>query len=249
MAKINKLYAIRMKYQRANVTDIDGLNRDVEKLLMHKKPTSYEFDILGGIFEFVSENKERANLKHRTDAEWRELERQHVVKADWTLPDLVDNLLRRLEKGKITRQQLEVERHQYKPCKHRFCLNYFIPQRRNAVFCSRDCKEREKQARDEFVRTSKIFDNGTYLPPTAYKLTHREELERAYEGRERLFEQNIVMKIAAKKELREYEYDGKRDRVTEERNLRRWRIDEEVKGGQNPVNIEETGQEPVKKIG
>jgi hypothetical protein len=243
MTKNNKLYAIRMKYQRANVTDVDRLNLDAEKLLTYKSPTAYELDILGGIFEYVSENIERDNIKHRSAAEWRELERQHIVKADWTLPDLVDNLLRRMEKGKITRQQLEAERKQYKPCKHRFCLNYFIPQRKDAVFCSRDCKEREKKARDYFESSEKVFNNGTYLPPTAYKVPHREELEREYRNRERLFEPDALMLIADEQRT------GVRDQKKEERKSRKYRIDEEVKGGQNPVNIEETGQEPVKKIG
>jgi hypothetical protein len=249
MGKNNELYTLRMRYQRANVTDFESLKKDAELLITSKTPTAYELEILGGIFEYVSENIERTKINRRTAEEWRELERQHVVKSSWTLPDLVDYLLRRLEKGKITRQQLEAERKQYRPCKHRFCLNYFIPQRKDAVYCSRDCKEREKRAKAEFERTSKTFDHGTYLPPSAYKITHREDLEREYRERERLFEPNTLTMIAAKKELKEYEDVGKRDRATEERKLRSWRIDEEVKGGQNPVNIEETGQEPVKKIG
>ncbi|MEO2074849.1 MAG: hypothetical protein ABGX20_05580 [Bacillus sp. (in: firmicutes)] len=235
------LYQIRMKYQRANVTDKEGLNRDAKSFVKSKKVTPYEFSILGSIYEHVSENIEREAIKHRSAEEWRELERQHVVKASFTLPDLVDNLLRRLEKGSITREQLEAERRKYRPCKHRFCLNYFIPQRKDAVFCCRDCKEREKKAIAYFKKTAQIFDNGTYLPPTAYKVSHREELEKDYRKHERLFEDEALMLIAD-------DLDDRVDRKNNERNLRSWRIEEEVKGGQNHVKFEETGNNPVKKI-
>lgn len=242
-AKSNQLYKIRMKYQRSEVTDVDGLQKETANYLADNKPSPFELGILGGIFEYVSENIERDSIKCRSAEEWRALERQHVIKSSFTLPDLVDNLLRRLERGRITREQLEVERRQYKPCNHRFCLNYFIPQRKDAVYCSRDCKEREKQARAEYVRTSNLFDNGTYLPPSAYKVSHREDLEREYRQRERLFEPETLLEISSKQELEV----GKRDRATEERKLRAWLIDEEVKGGGNPVNIEEMGNKPVKK--
>jgi hypothetical protein len=238
----NNLYRIRMKYQRANVTDATGLNQAARSFLASKKASPYELSILGGIYEHVSENIERESIKYRSAEEWRELERQYVVKSSFTLPDLVDNLLTRLERGRITREQLEAERKQYRPCKHRFCLNYFIPQRKDAVFCSRDCKERERKALDEFVKTSKIFDNGTYLPPTAYKVSHREDLEKEYRKHERVFENEALMLIL------DGEDDDRTDRKNDERKLRSWRIEEEIKGGQNPVNIEKTGNKPVKKI-
>jgi hypothetical protein len=238
----NNLYRIRMKYQRANVTDATGLNQAAKSFLADKKASPYELSILGAVYEHVSENIERNSIKHRSAEEWRELERQHVVKSTFTLPDLVDNLLSRLERGRINREQLEAERKQYRPCKHRFCLNYFIPQRKDAVFCSRDCKERERKALDEYEKTSKIFDNGTYLPPTAYKVSHREDLEKEYRKHERLFEDEALLLIV------DGEDEARTDRKNDERKLRSWRIEEEIKGGQNPVNIEETGNKPVKKI-
>lgn len=242
--KENGLYRIRMKYQRAGVTDKEKLKTETKKYLDKHKPSPYELGILAGIFEYVSENIERESIKQRSAEEWRELERQHIVKSSFTLPDLVDNLLSRFERGRITREQLDAERRQYRPCKHRFCLNYFIPQRKDKVYCSRDCKEREKEARDDFERTSKLFDNGTYLPPTAYNVSHREDLERDYRKHERLFEPDALGMITA-----ESESDvGKRSRDAEERKLRSWRIEEEVKGVQKPVNIEDKGEKPVKKI-
>lgn len=247
MGKGNQLYRIRMKYQRANIIDVDGLNRETESFLANKKASPYELSILGSIYEHVSENIERESIKHRSAEEWRELELQYVVKSSFTLPDLVDNLLWRLKKGRITREQLSAERKQFQPCKHRFCLNYFIPQRKEAVFCSRDCKERERKALDDFEKSSKKFDNGTYLPPTAFKASHREELEKDYRKFERIFEPETLTLIADEKEAEDYS-DGKRDRKNEERKLRSWRIDEEIKGGQKPVNNEETGENPVKKI-
>lgn len=246
--KDNEIYTLRMKYQRTGITDIDGLNNDVGRILANKKPTEYELNIIGSIFEYVSENIERDSIKHRSADEWRELERRYIVKSDFTLPDLVDYLLRRLEKKRITREQLEQQRKQFKPCKHRFCLNYFTPHRKNAIYCSRDCKEKERDARKEYERTSKMFDNGTYLPPSAYKFSHQVDKEREYKKRERLFEPEALNLILANTELEEFENEGKRDRTVEERKLRSWRIDEEVKGGQTPVKYEKTGEKPVKKI-
>jgi hypothetical protein len=242
LGKGSQLYRIRMKYQRANVTDATGLNQAAESFLADKKASPYELSILGAVYEHVSENIERNSIKHRSAEEWRELERQHVVKSTFTLPDLVDNLLSRLERGRITREQLEAERKQYRPCKHRFCLNYFIPQRKDAVFCCRDCKERERKALDEFVKTSKIFDNGTYLPPTAYKVSHREDLEKEYHKHERLFENEVLMLIV------DGEDDDRTDRKNDERKLRSWRIDEEVKGDKIPLILRKRVINPLKKL-
>lgn len=220
----DKIYEMRKKYERANVTSVDALNKDVGQLLKEKDLSPKELDIIGGIYNFIGETLERKAVENYTRKEWQELERQYVYRAAFTLPDLVDNLLRRYEKGRMTKEQLRQERRRYRPCAHRFCLNYFIPARPKQKYCCDDCRKREYLAIREFNRTSKIYRAGTYLPPTAYKSPREHEMERQYKNHERLFEDEKLIDLMADREQK----GGRRDRETEERRLRKWRIDTET---------------------
>lgn len=238
---------ILRKYKRAGVTDYESANKAISDYIDKSETPlkEWQLDLFAGVLDYVAENIEREAPKTRSAAEWRELERQYVVKSDFTITDLVAYLLRRLEKKRITREQYSQERRKFKPCKHRFCLNYYIPRRNNQEFCSRDCKEREKRALKEFEKTSKVYENGTYLPPTAYKTLRQAELEHLYRKHERKFGPVILTEIMVEDEM----YAGKRDKAKEERKNRSWKIEEEAnKGVQNHVKCEEVGGKPVKNL-
>ena len=218
-----------MKYERAGATDSEALVRDTEATIASKKPTAYELSLMAGIFEYVAENKEAEQIRNRSREEWAELERRYVARAEFTLPDLVDNLLRRLEKGRISRQQVSEERRKYVACKHRFCLNYFVPRRSNQIYCDRKCQELEKQTYKDYIRS------GTYLPAAAWKPQHAVEKERDYRKHERIFESGTLTLIADNKATE----DGRSKRSIKERKNRKRDIDLAVKQGEKPVNIEE----------
>ncbi|MEK5426966.1 hypothetical protein [Cytobacillus sp. FSL R7-0680] len=222
------LYDLRMKYERANQTDVEALNRDVSRYLEKEpEPSKTKLALLGGIYFMVGENLEREVIKRRTRAEWAELERQYVHKSTFTLPDLVDYLLTRLERGKLTRGQYSVERAKYKPCDHRFCLDYFIPRRKDQKFCSDDCRKREHESLANFNKT------GTYLPPSAYNEARQAEKDDAYFKHERLFQPETLLEIGAKSET----YKGYRDRETVERRDRASLIEKEAKLYEKVVGI------------
>jgi hypothetical protein len=244
------LYDIRMKYERSGVKDINGLNRDVMRYFDEiQKPSEYSLNILAGIYDFIAENIEREQYKHYTRDQWEDLERQYVYRADFTQMDLYDMLISQLERGKITREQYRKERSKFKPCKHRFCLNYFVPRSRKHRFCCEDCRKRENDALKQFEITSQIYAAGTYLPPSAYKDNRQREKDQNYREYERLFEDPEIIKEG---------YAGKRDRVTEERKHREWRINKEEEKYKNVVgivrtsvletalNIDKKGDKPVK---
>lgn len=242
--KLNKnsdLYTIRMKYERAGITDVDGLSREVEKYLdATHKPSKRSLDIIAGIYDFIAENIEREEYKQYTREQWEELERQYVHRADYTLPDVVDDLLTLLEKGKITREQYSEERQKYNPCKHRFCLNYFLPRRKDQAFCCDDCRKREHDAITEYETTAEKYAAGTYLPPTTYKEIRQGEKEHAFRRYERLFEPDKVVLIGDTEQnnaLERKDGNGKRNRKNEERRLRQWRIEKEVKSYEKVIGI------------
>jgi hypothetical protein len=238
--KNDKLYDIRMKYERAGVFGASELNAEIEAYLKDAKMTPVKFDIIGGIYSHIAENVEREQYKRYTREEWKALERQYVHCAEFTLPDLIDCLLTMLEKGKITREQLGEKREQFKGCEHRFCLNYFKSRRKDQRFCCEDCRKREHDAVSEFERTSKIYAAGTYLPPSAYKETRQAEKDKGYRKHERIFEPNKVVLIGdneQNKALERANGNGKRNRKNEERRLKRWRLDEEVKSYEKIVGM------------
>lgn len=241
----SQLYTIRMKYERAGVTDIDELNCEVERYLSTtSNPSKKSLDIIAGIYDFVAENIEREKYKHYSRDQWAELERQYVHRADYTLPDLVDDLLTLLEQGKITREQYREVRRSYKPCKHRFCLNYYEQRRKDHAFCCEDCRKREHDAINEYERTSKIYTAGTYLPPTAYKDTRQGEKEHAYRKHVRIFEPDIAVIIGDREQnnaLERKDGNGKRNRKNEERRLRQWRVEKEAESYEKIVGIVQKG--------
>ncbi|WP_144461145.1 hypothetical protein [Siminovitchia fortis] len=231
-SKNNKLYDIRMKFQRAGVTDFEGLN----EALADYEPTAYEQEIIGDIYDHIAENIEREQIASRTREEWAELERQYVAKSIFPLSELVGWLLDRYEGGEITRAELKEIRWTFKPCKHRFCLNYFKPRRKNQVYCSEDCRKLEDAALKDFERT------GTYLPPTAYSSPRKVEKEKGYREHERIFDPHILTEVLTEIE----DAGGKRNRANEERAKRAEDIEKETNEysekllqsvGETPLNV------------
>ncbi|ALC81550.1 hypothetical protein [Bacillus gobiensis] len=240
--KSSELYALRMEFERAAVTDFKGVADSIDRSIDEqfeetgKVPPADQLDMLAGILDYVAENIERVaqerEIINRTAEEWRKLEHEYVVRADFTLPDLIDMLLTEREAGRITREELQATRRKYRPCEHRFCLNYFVPNRKDQKYCDHKCRKAESNAVAEFKRTSKIYANGTYLPVFAYKDIRDKQEKENYEKHERLFEPATLELIGANKELEKYEEDGRRDRTNEERSLKSHRIDAAVKAAE-----------------
>jgi len=215
------LYELIKKHRRAKRKDVEQLNKDVEQYLSEHNASNNELSMLADVYRFMAETIEREAYKNYTREDWEKLEYAYVYKADYTEPDLMDDLLTQYERGLITWDELERLRRQWRECGHRFCLNVFKPRRKDQQFCSEDCRKREHEAVKEYERTSKLYKAGTYLPPSAYKSGREDEREKAYREYVRLYEPD-------KLQLLERGSGGKRDRATEERRLMSWRIDQEV---------------------
>src|SRR5699024_7423814 len=97
--------------------------------------------------------------KSYTREDWAQLENEYVRYADYTEPDLFDDILTEYEAGKITADEAQAKAKQYRRCKYRFCENVYEPKRKDQSYCSPNCRKREANALQRFKQT------GTYLPP------------------------------------------------------------------------------------
>jgi hypothetical protein len=192
---------IQRTYERSGVTDVEGLRRDSEAFIDQTVGIdSKTIGLLGATWNFVAENIERDAWKHYTREEWAELEHAHVEKSTYTAPDLIDDLMTRMERGKLTQDEARAEIEAFRECEYRFCLNVYKG-RSNQRFCCRDCKERNKKANQRFKST------GTYLPPSAYKETRDDTRERNYRKRERTVKTSVIEgKLAPFEAKREHGY-------------------------------------------
>lgn len=259
--KSSKLYELRMKFERAAVTDFKGVSDSIEQSIEEQYtktgafPPAEQLDMLAGILDYVAENIEREALEkeieNRSAAEWRRLEYEHVTKADFTEPDLDDMLLTAVEQGKLTQEQAQEMRSKYKPCAHRFCLNVFMPARKDQTYCCPECRKAESNAVKEYRRTSQLYANGTYLPVYAYKDVRGRQAKQNYETHERLFAPDVLELVGAQKELKKYESSGKRNRKDEERKLKDYRLQKEVKRAESTepseVHVTKMTPEEIKK--
>ncbi|UOQ86205.1 hypothetical protein [Gracilibacillus salinarum] len=193
---------LKKQFQRANVTDFelvsDSIGRALEEADHHPKPEV--LSDLGDILDYVAENLERQaqqrEIETRTSADWRALEYQYVTKSTYTEPDLRDDLLLEVSTGTVTEAEAQATYDNYTDCKHRFCLNVFEPKHKSQSYCSPECRESEKYAIREFERTSNLYDNGTYLPVSAYKDIRLSQSEHEYRKHVRLFEADSLQLIA-----------------------------------------------------
>ena len=220
------LYKLRMKYERAKVTDFGAVSSSIERTLDEHiekhgtKPHPRQLYMMGDVLDFVAENIERQaeerEIKARTAAEWRKLEYGYVVRSTFSDMDMQDLIH-------------PSEWHEFRECAHRFCINMWKPRRKNQLYCDDSCRKGEEYALRQFAKTSKEYANGTYLPIGAYKKIRDKQERENYMEHERLFTPAIVTKMAARKELSEIEGAQPRDRVTEERKNRAWQIEEATK--------------------
>lgn len=218
------LYDLRMKFERAAVTQFDAAAESMEYEIERQyaktgqTPKRKELSIMGATLEFIAENIEREaeerEIMNRSASEWRQLEYEHVTRSEYSEMDM--------------RDEVPPEKWaEYHECEHRFCINVWKPRRKDQRYCDSKCRRAEHYARAEFERTSKLYANGTYLPEYAYK-TIRDAQERInYKKRERLFESETLTDIAHKEVSRRY--GGKRDRVTEGQRNRSYEVDKDVK--------------------
>jgi len=196
--KIDKqvMYKLRMKYQRAKVTDIQTLNHALETQLaaivkQDAKPAKYQLDIMGEMLDFVIENIEREEeekaAKERSSEEWRRMEYEYQRVADgYYSMFTIEALAERDDRIKIE---------SYRECSHVFCINAFRPRRKNQAYCSDECRKKEHDAQKEFTRTSKIYANGTYLPTSAYLSNRGKTEQEKYEAHELLFEAEPLQRM------------------------------------------------------
>lgn len=237
-----EIKSLKQRFQRANVTDYQAVSNAIGQALyeLEYRPDAIVLESLGDILDYVGENIEREALEKeiasRTVEEWRKLEYEYVNRADYTEPDLRDDVLTKLESGKITEEEAQAIYDKYRPCKHRFCLNFFEPKHGRQVYCDDTCKENEKYALREFARTSKLYTNGTYLPVFAYKNIRSKQAQENFEKSERLFEGETLQLIADEKELKFYEVNQPTTTTSKQNKFRRekqWLIDKEIERAEN----------------
>ncbi|WAA13396.1 hypothetical protein [Fervidibacillus halotolerans] len=118
----------------------------------------------------------REEIKRRTAAEWRLIERSYIRHADYTLPDFYDDFKTRIERGQATWADYREERRKWRRCENRWCLNVFPVDRdhfkkgeikarnKHAKFCSSTCRTEHFKALKQYERTAEMYDNPTYLP-------------------------------------------------------------------------------------
>lgn len=220
------LYDLRMKYERATVTDFKGVATSMElSITDHVKetgniPPERQLQLMGDVLDYVAENIEREALereiKTRTAEEWRKLEWEYVTRAEFSDMDMYDTIPKE-------------EWAKYRECKHRFCINVWKPRRKNQCYCDDRCRKSEEYAVKEFERTSKIYANGTYLPVYAYKEVRGKQEVEDYQKHERLFDPNILTRIQKRIEVVPHEGAQPRDREAEERKNRAGEIDSATK--------------------
>lgn len=219
---------LRMKHQRAGKTDVERLRTDTDACLSDYKPSDAikygedrELEILGDVWAFVAENIEREAWKSYTREEWAELEREYVEKAEYTEPDLFDDILTKYERGLFTAEEAQAYAKRYRRCDYRFCLNVYKPRRKDQRYCSTDCRKREANAKIRFEKT------GTYLPPHVYKENRDDTNERNYFEYEIAFNlgeagndeheesaESVATRIYATSQ--KMLYGGRRDRASED---------------------------------
>lgn len=218
----SRLYQLRMKHQRAGRTDVESLLEDTNDLLSDYEPNDRldleedvkhgednELEILAGIWEFVAENIEREEWETYTREDWEEIERNHVERAEYTEPDLFDDILTKYERGLFTADEAQAYAKRYRECQYRFCLNVFEPRRKDQRYCTgSDCRRREANAKIRFERT------GTYLPPYVYKDNRDDTDEENYQKKEIAYDMEENGEMFARFKYKD-EFGGKRDRMRE----------------------------------
>jgi len=220
------LYDLRMKYERATVTDFDGVASSMERTIddhvaeTGNIPPDRQLLLMGDVLDYVAENIEREALEReinsRTAEEWRKLEWEHVVRSEFSVMDMYDVVP-------------ESDWSQYRECKHRFCINVWKPRRKNQQYCDDRCRKSEEYSLKEYDRTSKMYANGTYLPVFAYKEVREKQEVLDYQKHERLFDPHILVRIQKKIELAPHEGAQPRDRDAEERKNRAHAIERDTK--------------------
>lgn len=187
---VKTLGDIQRKYERSGVTDVEGLRKDTEAFLEQTVNVDAKtVGLLAGTWAFLAETIERDAWKTYTREDWVKLEHEHVEFSSFTAPDLLDNLLSRLERGRITQEQARAEMESAQECDYVFCINVYKPRRANQKYCCRNCKERQKEAVKRFERT------GTYLPEHVYKENRDDTDERNYRKSTRTFDAGIIESV------------------------------------------------------
>lgn len=224
MTMRKRLYHLQKTYRRAGVTAVGRLKRDSAQTLSDESMATREvkfgedetLEIIADIWAFVHENMEREEWKSYTREEWQELERNYVERANYTEPDLFDDILTAYENGMITADEARAKAKEYRKCRYRFCENVFKYKRSNQYYCPEfDCRKREANAKIRFENT------GTYLPPHVYKENRDDTDKENYESKEIAFnmsetgegDESIGDMLFNMEHKRRY--GGKRDRVHE----------------------------------
>jgi hypothetical protein len=119
-------------------------------------------DVLNFHAEYVMRQWEEDEIKNRTRAEWAEMEREYVVSAKYTAPDLKDDLLTFYERGLMNLSEYGRLNGKYRKCRYMFCEEVFRYKHGNQWYCCENHKDAEKNAKRRFEKT------GIYLPESAY---------------------------------------------------------------------------------
>lgn len=244
----NLLYKLQMKYQRSQVTayeDLSGaISTQLDKIVEQgSKPDEYQLETMTSMLDFVIENIEREReeqaAKERSADEWRKMEYEFATVREGKYSMLTIEALPMFDETK------------HRECAHRFCITGFIPPRKNAMYCSEQCRKKEHASVKEFERTSKVYANGTYLPITAYMSNRSSYLEELYMEHELLFDSE-TLQLIANANSDEDEYDPTSKAANRERRMRESTIDYQVRLGKEnpcPVTTYKLSEMSVEEIG
>ncbi len=220
---------LKKKYERATVTDFKKVASALKSTIDDGLKNGDVIDAkqlyeMGNILDHVAENIERdieeREAQERTAEEWRRMEYEYA----------------RVSPGRYSmhtiEQLVEYDASKYRECEHRFCINAFMPPRKNAKYCSDTCKKAEAASIQEHKRTSKKYANGTYLPVAAY-LSNRESYEQSqYEEHERLFEPTVLAMIQSEKLGEKSPTAERKEQISRSRQIKEQTEQKEAKSGE-----------------
>lgn len=160
--------------------------------------------------DYLLKAQHEAAVKARTRREWQRAEYEYVDKSDYTLHDLYDDLMERMDatENYTTPEQYREERRKWRQCRYYACLNYFPTEkahmksaafkrsgiearRKDARYCCDECKKDQENALERLKKT------GTLLPEYAYEYILDDAREKRA-GKEIAISQENLVKIAEK---------------------------------------------------
>lgn len=165
--KTYRSFKASAEFPRKVYNDLEALANPTEKELRLAPLHTQEgiANLLSFNAEYLERIHKRDEIKRRSAAEWRKMERGHITRSDYTITDLYSDYKDMIEESTVifmlklkifgvaawsclgelvTWDDYRQERKKWRSCKHRFCLNVFPVERDNFKFSG---KKRRRDAK------------------------------------------------------------------------------------------------------